>query len=123
MESTGLRLTLISLLVFRVMFDTVFVCCVSKTLPHLRRPPQVWLIREIEGRKLTLCIFRFSISLYKVKKKWRIYQFSSIAQSCPTLCDPMNCSTPGLPVHHQDTFWELGRRSLSSVISSCCAWA
>ena len=29
------------------------------------------------------------------------YQFSSVAQSCPTLCDPMNLSTPGLPVHHQ----------------------
>ena len=28
-------------------------------------------------------------------------QFSSVAQSCPTLCDPMNCSTPGHPVHHQ----------------------
>ena len=28
-------------------------------------------------------------------------QFSSVAQSRPTLCDPMNCSTPGLPVHHQ----------------------
>ena len=28
-------------------------------------------------------------------------QFRSVAQSCPTLCDPMNCSTPGLPVHHQ----------------------
>ena len=28
-------------------------------------------------------------------------QFSSVAQSCPTLCDPMNCSTPDLPVHHQ----------------------
>ena len=28
-------------------------------------------------------------------------QFSSVAQSCPTPCDPMNCSTPGLPVHHQ----------------------
>ena len=28
-------------------------------------------------------------------------QFSSVAQSCPTLGDPMNCSTPGLPVHHQ----------------------
>ena len=27
-------------------------------------------------------------------------QFSSVAQSCLTLCDPMNCSTPGLPVHH-----------------------
>ena len=30
-----------------------------------------------------------------------ISQFSSVAQSCPTLCDPMNHSTPGLPVHHQ----------------------
>ena len=28
-------------------------------------------------------------------------QFSSVAQSCPTLCDSINCSTPGLPVHHQ----------------------
>ena len=28
-------------------------------------------------------------------------QFNSVAQSCPTLCDPMNRSTPGLPVHHQ----------------------
>ena len=28
-------------------------------------------------------------------------QFSSVAQSCPTVCDPMNRSTPGLPVHHQ----------------------
>ena len=28
-------------------------------------------------------------------------QFSSVAQSCPTLCDAMNCSMPGLPVHHQ----------------------
>ena len=27
-------------------------------------------------------------------------QFSSVAQSCPTLCNPLNCSTPGLPVHH-----------------------
>ena len=28
-------------------------------------------------------------------------QFSSVAQSCPTLCNPMNRSTPGFPVHHQ----------------------
>ena len=28
-------------------------------------------------------------------------QFSSVAQSCPTLGDPMNRTTPGLPVHHQ----------------------
>ena len=30
-----------------------------------------------------------------------LIQFSSVAQSCPTLRDPMSCSTPGLPVHHQ----------------------
>ena len=29
------------------------------------------------------------------------YLFSSVAQSCPTLCNPINCSTPGLPVHHK----------------------
>ena len=28
-------------------------------------------------------------------------QFSRVTQSCPTLCHPMNCSTPGLPGHHQ----------------------
>ena len=33
--------------------------------------------------------------------KINIYQFSSVTQSCPTLCDPVNFSTPGLPVHHQ----------------------
>ena len=30
-----------------------------------------------------------------------LVQFSSVTQSCPTLCNPMNCSAPGLPVHHQ----------------------
>ena len=38
--------------------------------------------------------------LLKVLKKV-LYQFSSVTQSCLTLCDPMNHSTPGLPVHHQ----------------------
>ena len=31
----------------------------------------------------------------------QVVQFSSVSQSCPTLCDPMNHSTPGLPLHHQ----------------------
>ena len=30
-----------------------------------------------------------------------IDQFSPVTQSCPALCDPMGCSTPGLPIHHQ----------------------
>ena len=37
---------------------------------------------------------------YKLFLDWKYTQFSSVAQSCPTLCDPVNCSTPGLPVHH-----------------------
>ena len=42
-------------------------------------------------------------SLIKIKQSTKTtkYSVSSICQSCPTLCDPMNCSTPGLPVHHQ----------------------
>ena len=35
-------------------------------------------------------------------ERWAIsVQFSSVTQSCPTLGDPMKCSTPDLPVHHQ----------------------
>ena len=32
---------------------------------------------------------------------WIYHQFSSVAQSCPALCGPMDCSMPGLPAHHQ----------------------
>ena len=41
--------------------------------------------------------------MYKRKHLYILYisQFSSFTQSCATLCDPMDCSTPGLPVHHQ----------------------
>ena len=47
------------------------------------------------------------INSWMDKQMWYIHtkeysvQFSSVAQSCPTLCNPMNHSTPGLPVHHQ----------------------
>ena len=46
-----------------------------------------------------LLIWLFSISMFQVL--FSSVQFTSVAQSCPNLCDPMNCSTPGLPVHHQ----------------------
>ena len=45
------------------------------------------LLTELQGKLLKLCY----VSV----------QFSSATQSCPTLCDPMNCSMPGFPVHHQ----------------------
>ena len=43
---------------------------------------------------LSASILIYCYTIYSV-------QFSSVAQSFLTLCDPMNCSTPGLPVHHQ----------------------
>ena len=43
------------------------------------------------------------------------YQFSSVTQSCPTLCNPMDCSTPGFPVHPQ-----LPTCSNSCPLSWCC---
>ena len=39
-------------------------------------------------------------------------QFSSVAQSCPTLCDPMKCSMPGFPVHPS--------QPLSSIVEKLC---
>ena len=56
--------------------------------------------------------------------QWNI-QFSSIIQSCPTLWDPMNCSMPDLPVHHQLPSL-LKLVSIESVVPSnhlilCCA--
>ena len=53
-----------------------------------------------------------------------IYQFTSVTQSCLTLCKPMDCSTPGLPVHHNS--WSLLKlMSIESVMPSnhfilCC---
>ena len=44
------------------------------------------------------CLDHFSAGNFS---PFDFYQFSSVAQSYPTLCDPMNRSTPGLPVHHK----------------------
>ena len=38
---------------------------------------------------------------FKLLFSFYMHQFSSVTQSCLTLCDPMDCSTPGFPVHHQ----------------------
>ena len=48
------------------------------------------------------------------------YQFSSVTQSCLTLCDPMNRSTPGLPVHHQlPEFTQTHVHRVSDAIQLC----
>ena len=55
------------------------------------------------GSDYELLIAKFRPKLKKVRQTTRLLsslQFSSVAQLCPTLCDPKNCSMPALPVHH-----------------------
>ena len=79
-------------------------------LSHCRQTFTIWATREVitnkhlsltaspgEGDLMRLFCYtagKFSVCFW-------ILQFSSVAQSCSTLCNPMNRSTPGLPVHHQ----------------------
>ena len=51
-----------------------------------------------------------SLTILDISYKWNhmacglfVIQFSLVAQSCPTLCDPINCNMPGLPVHPSPT--------------------
>ena len=63
------------------------------------------LDRILKSRDITLLtkvhlVQVFPIVMYR-PEHWTIKKFSSLVQSCLTPCDPMNHSTPGLPVHHQ----------------------
>ena len=60
-----------------------------------------------------------SLGLHRVRHDWSnwAHQFSSVAQSCPILCDSMDCSPPGFPVHHQTTGL-LKLMSVESVMTS-----
>ena len=50
-------------------------------------------------------------------------QSSSVAQSCPTLSDPMDCSTPGLPVHHQFKLMSIESVMPSNHLILCCCFS
>ena len=72
---------------------------------------KILMLGKIEGKRRSgwwkmrwldiitdLVNFKFSLHILW---KFIFMHFSSVTQSCPTLCNPMNHSTPGLPVHHQ----------------------
>ena len=94
------------------MFKSIFF----KYLDILLHFPYFSSHCETTLRWLHLCSVNYAFNITDVCEHWwyswhQIFgvqilasssvQFSSVTQSCPSLCDPMNCSTPGLPVHHQ----------------------
>ena len=56
---------------------------------------------KTRGNHFKMKVCSYLLLNIKLELSLNCIQFSSVAQSCPTLCDPMNRSTPGLPVHHQ----------------------
>ena len=63
--------------------------------------PFLLLKKMPDAQVLCFCVCVCVCVLTFTSLHGRSVQFSSVAQSCPTLCDPMNCCTPGLRVHHQ----------------------
>ena len=96
-------LIIIETIILYFLFQDITTCCccwvtsvVSNSVwPYRWQPtslPRPW---DSPGRSTgegCHCLLRY----YYISD-----QIRSVAQSCLTLCDPMNCSTPGLPVHHQ----------------------
>ena len=85
----------------------------GRNINNLRYADDTTLMAESE-KELKSVLMKVKVESEKVGLKLNIQktkimasgtissaQFSSVAQSCPTLCNPMNRSTPGLPVHHQ----------------------
>ena len=71
----------------------------EEQLREKRSSHQMKTKRKREDKRRKVMLVRQKLN--KRNKSNSQAQFSSVAQSSPTLCDPMNRSTPGLPVHHQ----------------------
>ena len=68
----------------------------TKTILEKCYKMRVIILWDMKSSYISTIIKAAVLSVSKYKD-----QFSSVDQSCPTLCDPVNHSTPGLPVHHQ----------------------
>ena len=83
----------------------------SSSPPPLSSPQQVTCTESLMYTRLLLeryylgekknSIILPIVQMRTIGPEGSLVQFSSVAQSCPALCDPMDCSTPGFPVHHQ----------------------
>ena len=69
--------------------------------PYMTTGKTIALTRQTFAGKVMSLLFNMLSRLVMTFFPRSSVQFSSVTQSCPTLCDPINHSTPGLPVHHQ----------------------
>ena len=74
-----------------LIIPTIFIIAKGPRITHY-----ILLFRSIQSRRVLQSFFDFHYS-----DIFEDYQLSSVAELCLPLCDPMNCSTPGLRVHHQ----------------------
>ena len=82
---------MLNVLVFGVVFYLVLSVCMCVSVEDYIVIVDYFL--RIDSRS--------EVNVSNIMDVFIAFQFGSVAQSCPTLCDPMNHSTPGLPVHHQ----------------------
>ena len=81
--------------------------CLLKAMvfPVVMHGCESWTVKKPEHRRIDafeLWCWRRLLRVLWTARRWnQSVQFSSIAQWCLTVCDPMNHSTPGLPIHHQ----------------------
>ena len=60
------------------------------------------ILQTSTSKEITVCwLLGCLLTFFSNKIFFKLGAFSSVTQLCPTLCDPMDCSTPSLPVHHQ----------------------
>ena len=69
--------------------------------PSLRGLQNVYFRKQEFGFRVKKKKIIFLKGMVRKETRKHSVQFSSVAQSCLTVYDPLNCSTPGLPVHHQ----------------------
>ena len=72
----------------------------KKKVPEVGKTQGVFFSRQ-RHLKLEKTLRKLANMIKKKGSTTVSFHFSSVTQSCPTLCNPMDCSTPGFPVHHQ----------------------
>ena len=120
----NIQLTLNTIVLFPVLFfswNFFFLCQITRGVWHSVHPTiqghhyyvvisKIVSAHRTEGKVLWHYDYKHPFLLIKKKffktpskdrSRFMDPKFTSVAQSCPTLCNPMDCSMPGLPVHHQ----------------------